>query len=97
MMLVHLARNLWGESGVLTAAGVLGLTDVDALTVTMARGVALPPETAAAAIAFGVLSNTVLKLGVALFFGSARFRRIVGGTLLVMIAAAAAVFALPSF
>jgi uncharacterized membrane protein (DUF4010 family) len=77
---------------VLTSAAVLGLTDVDALTVSMARGVAetAPLETAALAIAIGVLANTVLKLGVALFFGCTRFRTIVGGTLALMIAAAAA-------
>ena len=62
----------------LTSAAVLGLTDVDALTVSMARGVAktVSLEAAALAIAVGVLANTAVKLGVALFFGSARFRAI---------------------
>jgi uncharacterized membrane protein (DUF4010 family) len=61
-------------------ATVLGLTDVDALTISMARRVAsdISLETAALAIAIGVLSNTVLKLTVALFFGSAGFRRVAG-------------------
>ena len=36
LMAVHLARAMWGQSGVLTSAAILGLTDVDALTVSMA-------------------------------------------------------------
>ena len=65
-----------GQSGVFTSAAVLGLTDVDALTVSMARDVAetVSPAVAATAIAIGVLTNTGMKLGLALFFGSRRFR-----------------------
>jgi uncharacterized membrane protein (DUF4010 family) len=92
LMAVHVARQFWGESGVLTSAAVLGLTDVDALTVSMARGIARTAslETAALAIAIGVLANTALKLAVAVALGNARFRVIVGGTLAIMIVAAAA-------
>jgi uncharacterized membrane protein (DUF4010 family) len=92
LMAVHLAGDYWGESGVLTSAAILGLTDVDALTVSMARGIARTAslETAALAIAVGVLANTALKLGVAVAFGAPRFRMIVGGTLAVMIVTAAA-------
>lgn len=97
LMVVHVAREMWGQSGVLTSAAILGLTDVDALTVSMARGVAktVSLEMAALAIAIGVLANTALKLGVALFFGSPRFRTIVGGTLVLMIVTAAAALVLP--
>jgi len=51
LMVVSFARETWGQSGVLTSAAVLGLTDVDALTVSMARGVAktVSLETAATA------------------------------------------------
>ena len=67
--------------------------------VSMARGVAqtVSLHTAAAAIALGMLSNIVLKLAVALLFGSPPFKQIAGGALAVMILAAAAVFALPLF
>lgn len=96
LMLVQLAGRVWGQAGVLTSAAVLGLTDVDALTVSMARGVAytVSLEVAAVAIALGVLSNTVLKLAVALFFGSQPFKKIAGGTLALIIVAAAAAFVL---
>jgi uncharacterized membrane protein (DUF4010 family) len=91
LFVVHLARATWGASGVLASAAVLGLTDVDALTISMARDVAysVSLDIAAVAIAIGILANTVLKLGIALFFGSARFRTIAGGTLGLMIVAAA--------
>lgn len=51
---------------------------------------------AATAIAVGVLTNTGLKLGLALFFGSRRFRMIAGGALVLMLVAigAALVFSL---
>jgi uncharacterized membrane protein (DUF4010 family) len=96
LMLVQLAGRVWGQAGVLTSAALLGLTDVDALTVSMARGVAHTAslEVAAIAIAVGVLSNTVLKLGVALLFGNEPFQKIAAGTLGLMIVAAVAAFAL---
>ena len=92
IVVVNLARETWGQAGVLATAAVLGLTDVDALTVSMARGVAqtVSLDTAALAIAIGVLANTALKMGVALLFGAAAFRAIVAGTLMLMIVAAAA-------
>jgi len=95
LMAVYAARDLWGTSGVLTSAAVLGLTDVDALTISMARDVAqaVSPAVAATAIAIGVLTNTGLKLGVALFLGSRRFKAIAGGALALMLAALGATMA----
>jgi hypothetical protein len=56
----------------------------------MARHIApaMSLHTAALAIAVGVLSNTALKLTIALFFGSAGFRRVAGGALFGMVVAA---------
>jgi uncharacterized membrane protein (DUF4010 family) len=92
IMLVHAAGGVWGSAGVYGSAFVLGLSDVDALTVAMARGVAYVAslDTAAAAIAIGVLSNTMLKMALALLLGSTRFRRIVGMALGTMALAALA-------
>jgi uncharacterized membrane protein (DUF4010 family) len=88
-MAVHVAGTLWGSSGVFTSAAILGLTDVDALTISMSRGVAeaASPAIAATAIAIGVLANTGMKLGLAAFFGSRRFAVIAGGALLLMLLA----------
>jgi uncharacterized membrane protein (DUF4010 family) len=90
IFLVNTAREVFGDAGVLTTAAVLGLTDVDALTLSMAREVArnAAVDTAASAIAIGILANTVLKTGIALVLGSRRFRLIAGGALALVIVAA---------
>jgi uncharacterized membrane protein (DUF4010 family) len=92
LMTVDIASRLWGSAGVLTTAALLGLTDVDTLTMSMARGM---PDTAsldlaARAIAVGVTTNTALKLACALAFGAGPFRTIAGGTLTAMLCAALA-------
>ena len=96
LMVVFVAREWWGSSGVITSAAILGLTDVDALTASMARGVARTgsPAVAATAIAVGVLANTAMKLGLALFLGNRTFRLIAGGALALMLATLAAALAL---
>lgn len=83
LVVVRLAQNTWGRSGVLTTAAALGLTDVDALTVSMTKGVAdtLSMQTAALAIAVGILANNSLKASIALLLGEKQFRTIVAGTL----------------
>lgn len=77
LLVVPTVERLWGSGGVLGSAAVLGLTDMDALTYSMARlgdatgGAPL----AARAIGVGLLSNTVLKLGLAVALGAPAFRR----------------------
>ena len=87
LMVVYVAREVWGTSGVFTSAAVLGLTDVDALTLSMARDVAqtVSPAVAATAIAIGVLTNTGMKLGLALFLGNRTFKIVAGGALALML------------
>jgi uncharacterized membrane protein (DUF4010 family) len=89
LMGVRFVSDTWGESGVLTSAAVLGLTDLNALTVSMTRGVAATesPAVAATAIAIGVVANTALKLGLAVVLGAPKFRVIAGGSLALMLAA----------
>jgi uncharacterized membrane protein (DUF4010 family) len=91
LMAVYAARGYWGESGVYTSAAVLGLTDVDALTVSMSRDVAsaVSPQVAATAIAIGVMTNTAMKLVLAGVLGSRGFKIIAAGSLLAMLAAIA--------
>lgn len=95
LMIVFAARELWGASGVFTSAAVLGLTDVDALTVSMAREVAeaVSPHVAATAIGLGVLTNTAMKLVLAIALGSPRFKAIAGGSLALMLVALGTVLA----
>lgn len=90
LMSVYLANRFWGERGIFTTASLLGLTDVDALTMSMARGVSATTtlDIAARAIAIGVAANTLLKLLMAVVLSAGAFRAIAGGTLAMMLAAA---------
>jgi uncharacterized membrane protein (DUF4010 family) len=86
MMVLVYARQMWGSAGVLSSAAVLGLTDVDALTVSMCRaaGNGTGPALAAEGIAIGILANTVVKFGLAMVVGSPRFRRAVAPGFLML-------------
>lgn len=81
-----------GSAGLLVTAGVLGLTDMDALTLSMARLGADPSmqQLAAMAIAVGMLMNSVLKFSVTLVLGSRAFQRRASVGLLALIAASGA-------
>ncbi len=81
----------FGEGGLMASGAVLGLSDVDALTISMSRtahaGVAA--SVAAKAIAVGILSNCVLKTGLAASLGTRPFIRLAGGVLVAMAVAVA--------
>jgi uncharacterized membrane protein (DUF4010 family) len=74
---VAFARAQFGEQGLYGSAAVLGLADVDALTVSMARVTTTAEVTAAVAataLIIGVLVNTIVKLSLTLVIGRGRFR-----------------------
>lgn len=77
LMAMAFVRDRFGAGGILTSAALLGLTDMDALTLSMTRLGAEPMmlHLAALAMAVGVLSNTLVKLAVVLSIGAAGFRR----------------------
>ncbi len=77
LMVMFAVKDRFGGAGVLASAAILGLTDMDALTFSMSRLAAQAGVVALAAlaVAIGVLSNTLLKLGVALALGAPAFRR----------------------
>lgn len=77
MSLLGLLQARFGQGGVLVSAGVLGLTDMDALTFGMnqlAQTSELIPL-AARAIVLGVTVNSLFKAGIALALGTPEFRR----------------------
>jgi uncharacterized membrane protein (DUF4010 family) len=96
LYLVHWLDQTFGERGLLASGAILGLTDVDALTISMARAVqGEESRVAAKALCIGILSNTALKAAVALALGAGRFRwmafgglaaigAFLGGSLLVL-------------
>ena len=71
-----IAAQYWGTRGVLGSAVAFGLTDMDALTVSMNHLGSSPATVALAAkaIGVGVLTNTFFKAGVAAVVGTGRFR-----------------------
>jgi uncharacterized membrane protein (DUF4010 family) len=84
---VWAATTWFGQQGLFGSAAVLGLADVDALTVSMsqmARDGTAVPAIAASAIGVGVLSNTCVKLAIAAVIGRGRFRLLTVTGLAVM-------------
>ncbi len=86
-------RERWGTTGVYASASVLGLTDMDALTMSMSRlDGALTTDVAARAIVIGMIVNTAFKLTVSLVLGAPEFRRVAGLGLVGIGAVTGAVF-----
>lgn len=90
LLIIPFVQQWWGSRAVVASAAVLGLTDVDALTLSMSRlsgadAVAL----GALGVAVGVLANTMLKLGVSVALGGGKFRRVAALGLVLMAAALA--------
>lgn len=95
MMLIAFVRDLWAVEGLYTTAVVLGLTNADALTVSMSSpSASISAEIAARAIAIGILANTVVKLAISVAMGSGRFRLLAAGALIAMAASIAAAIAI---
>lgn len=82
-VLLRLGQEYLPSSGIYAVAAVAGLTDVDAVTLSMAeRARAVPDESAIAvvAIAIGAVSNTLVKAGMASLMGSGLLRPVLLGT-----------------
>jgi uncharacterized membrane protein (DUF4010 family) len=73
---VSLAERRFGDAGLYGSAAVLGLTDVDALTVSMAQRVkaSTPAAVAAFALTLGILANTLVKTTIAVVVGRGGYR-----------------------
>jgi uncharacterized membrane protein (DUF4010 family) len=88
LMLIHLVGERFGEAGILASAAVLGLTDADALTLSMSKLASV--DLAARAIGIGVLSSTLLKLVLTLVLGGPSLRRVASTGLAAMVLGSAA-------
>jgi uncharacterized membrane protein (DUF4010 family) len=78
LMLISYVSSTIGASGVLASAALLGLTDTDALTLSMNRLGTSPDmvRLAARAIGIGVLGNSALKTGLVIGLGAGRYRQL---------------------
>ncbi len=85
-------RDWFGQAGLMWSGAVLGLTDVDALTISMARSAGEEDHLRAAAMAVGVgcLTNSGFKLAVALVLGRGQFRKYAVGLFGLLAATAVA-------
>ena len=89
LLLAKVAQYYFQDAGVYVASAVAGLTDVDAITLSMAElsseqgGLSLP--TAARAVVLAAITNTMVKGGIALTTGSRTLRRALWPPLVVML------------
>jgi len=84
------AQELVSERAVYAVAAIAGLTDVDAITLSMAREVDhASPSTAITAITIAVLANTLVKTGLVWWLGSRALLARILPTALVIVAGAA--------
>jgi uncharacterized membrane protein (DUF4010 family) len=89
----HFVMQRWGAYGLEWAGAILGFADMDALLLSMSKAASsggAPAQTAARAIALGIMSNAVLKLVIALALGRADYRKLAPIGLLVLSLASAA-------
>jgi uncharacterized membrane protein (DUF4010 family) len=73
------AHHYFGSAGAYIASGLAGLTDVDAITVTMARLArdnVMAPSTAGASILLACAANTLVKGGIAFVAGGPALRKV---------------------
>jgi uncharacterized membrane protein (DUF4010 family) len=77
--LMSLAEEQFSAQGIYAASMVFGATDMDAITLTIARS-GLDPESrqGVTAILIATLSNTVMKYLIVVFFGNRALRKYVG-------------------
>jgi uncharacterized membrane protein (DUF4010 family) len=87
------AQVYLGDAGLYLAGAIAGLTDVDAIALSMAQLSRSDPasvDPAARTIMIAVAANTVFKAGMVAFLGAPGLRRIiVGATAVILVAAAA--------
>jgi len=79
VFLARAAQVYLGDAGLYLAAGIAGLTDVDAITLAMAdltRADQANLDIATRAIVIAVLANTLVKSGMAASLGSAGLRKV---------------------
>ena len=92
LILVRGAGEYFGAGGTYAAAALSAVADVDAVTIAFSR---LGPgatgwQTAAAAVTVAAVTNTLVKLGIAVGMGAGRFRRYAAVSLGAMAVAGAA-------
>jgi uncharacterized membrane protein (DUF4010 family) len=90
-LLLALGQEHFPTTGTYTVAALAGLTDVDAVTLSMAQRVRAMPEdlqVAVVAIVIATFANTLVKAGMAVVMGRSLGRPVALGTLAIVLAGA---------
>ncbi|NOT24729.1 MAG: MgtC/SapB family protein [Acidobacteria bacterium] len=76
LFVILFVQARWGAQALVVTSAFVGLTDLDALTLSLARSAGSSGDIPATVVALtaGILANTCLKLGVALVVGRGAFR-----------------------
>ena len=86
----RLAQSWFGDAGLYLAGALAGLTDVDAIALSMADLARSDPESAPAAartVVIAVLANTLVKSGMVLWLGHAALRRVMAPVIVLLVVA----------
>lgn len=77
LIVVSYANSQFGTKGIYVSSAIAGLTDIDAITISMSKlaGDSIIALTAQNAILLATLCNTIVKIGIALWAGSKSLRR----------------------
>ena len=82
LLVTAIVKARWGSGALVATSAIVGLTDLDALTLSLARsGVGSDVQATTIALVTGILSNTLLKLVVAGVVGRGWFRVMTAGAL----------------
>jgi uncharacterized membrane protein (DUF4010 family) len=82
LLVTAIVKSRWGSGALVATSAIVGLTDLDALTLSLARGgMGDDVQATTVALVTGILSNTLLKLVVAGTVGRGRFRLMAAGAL----------------
>lgn len=79
LFVVAYANSVFGEKGIYVASGIAGISDVDAITISVSKlsSNGISAITAQNAILLATISNTLVKLGISVWAGSKEMRRLV--------------------
>ena len=77
LLVVSYANEYLGENGILFSSAIAGLSDIDAITISVSKiaGDSLNLQIASNAILIATISNTFVKLGIGVWAGSLQLRK----------------------
>lgn len=77
LLVVSYANEYLGEKGMLISSAIAGLSDIDAITISVSKiaGESLSLSIASNAILIATVSNTIVKLGIGISAGSLELRK----------------------